>query len=63
MFPLNGPHFRTLQRALEALGSKERLAAVLDVDLHALDTYLNGEKPLPQDLYIAALDIVASSRR
>jgi len=57
---MDGSHTRTLQRALETLGSKERLAAALVVPLADLDAYLTGEKPLPHNAYLEALEIVAN---
>ena len=57
------PHTRTLERALEAVGNKERLAAALQVPLAELEAYLQGEKPLPHTIFIEALDIVAGTRR
>jgi hypothetical protein len=56
---MDGVHLRTLERALEAVGSKERLASVLDVPAPELEKYLSGETPLPHEVFIEALDIVA----
>jgi hypothetical protein len=53
---------RTLRRALATLGSEERLAAELDVSPLHLVSWLAGEKPAPSEVFIAALDIVASGR-
>jgi len=58
---MDGVHTRTLERALEALGKKERLAAALEISLPELETYLVGDKPLPHGKLIAALDIVATN--
>jgi hypothetical protein len=60
---MDGVHLRTLERALEAVGSKERLAIVLDVPAPELEKYLAGEMPLPHKVFIHALDIVASGQR
>jgi hypothetical protein len=49
-------------RALRILGKKERLAAALDVTLADLDAYLTGEKKVPNTVFIAALDIVATHK-
>ena len=53
---------RTLRRALATIGSEERLAAELDVSPLKLMSWLVGEKPVPSEVFIAALDIVASGR-
>jgi hypothetical protein len=50
---------RTLRRALGFTGSKERLAAALKVSLEDLESYLTGGKDIPDDVFLAALDIVA----
>jgi hypothetical protein len=59
---MDGVHLRTLERALETLGSKERLAHVLDVPAPELEKYLAGEMPLPNEVFIHALDIVANGQ-
>ena len=51
---------RTLRRALATIGSEERLAAALNCSPLELVRWLSGEKPAPSDVFIAALDIVAS---
>ena len=56
---MDGVHLRTLERALETLGSKEQLAHVLDVPAPELERYLAGEMPLPNEVFLHALDIVA----
>lgn len=58
---MDGVHTRTLERALGALGKKERLAAALEISVPELEAYLAGEKPLPHGKLIAALDIVATN--
>jgi len=55
-----GARQRTLVRALQVLRSRERLAAALQVSLEELETYLEGEKPLPDRAFMIALDIVAT---
>jgi hypothetical protein len=60
---MDGAHRRTLERALQVVQTKERLAVALDVPLEELETYLIGEKPLPNQVFITALDIVASGRK
>ena len=58
---MDGPRLRTLQRALALVGTKERLAIALDTSVPDIERYLNGE-PLPHELFIAALDIVAGNQ-
>lgn len=57
--PLERAQTRTLQRALEILGNRDRLAATLHLSISELDSYLSGAKPLPQSAYLSALEIVA----
>jgi hypothetical protein len=57
---MDGAHIRTLQRALEIVVTKERLAAALDVRLDELDSYFTGKEPLPHQAFLTALDIVSS---
>ena len=57
---MDGAHKRTLQRALEIVVSKERLATALDIPLPVLEAYLKGENPLPAPVFLLALDIVAT---
>jgi len=45
-----GARKRTLVRALQMLRSTERLAAALQLTLEELETYLEGEKPVPGQL-------------
>jgi hypothetical protein len=40
--------------------TKERLAIRLGLPIAELELYLAGEKPLPNQAYIRALDIVAN---
>lgn len=56
------PHTRTLNKALEVHGTKERLADALGVSLPELDAYLAGERRAPNRVFLEALDIVASRR-
>ena len=51
---------RTLRRALATIGSEERLAAALNCSPFELVRWLSGEKAAPSEVFIAALDIVAS---
>jgi transcriptional regulator with XRE-family HTH domain len=62
MLSMDGPQLRTIQEALKALGDKkERLAGALGVSMPELDEYLTGAKPLPTQLFIDTLDIVATN--
>jgi hypothetical protein len=56
---MDGAHVRTLRRALEIVVTKERLAAALEVSGEDLENYLAGERPLPHQAFLDALDIVA----
>ena len=60
---MDGAHTRTLQKALEIVVRKERLAAALSITMDELETYLAGEKPLPNQVFLDALDIVATKPR
>ena len=59
---MRGPTRRTLARALEIMGTKERLAEALGVPVAALEGYLNGEDA-PYRIFFKALDIVARGPR
>ena len=59
-FGMDGAHTRTLERALQVVGTKERLAVALELPLDELEIYMAGEKPLPHQAFITALDIVAN---
>lgn len=59
---MNGPHKRTLVKALQIVGSKERLAAALEIEVAQLEGYLDGVE-LPHKVFIDALDIVANGPR
>jgi hypothetical protein len=60
---MDGAHKRTLERALQVVGTKERLAVALEVPLKDLESYLAGEKPVPNQAFITALDIVANGKQ
>ena len=60
---MDGAHRRTLERALDVLKTKERLAVALEVPLNDLEAYIAGEKPVPNQAFITALDIVANGRK
>ena len=54
------PQLNILRKALELLHTRERLASALQITAADLDAYLTGLKPLPPDLYVQAIDMVAS---
>jgi len=57
---MDGPHLRTLKEALKVVGgSEERLAVALAMSLDDVKACLEGEKPLPHQAFLDALDIVA----
>jgi hypothetical protein len=60
---VDGVRLRTLRRALGILkGSEIRLATALDVAIADLKTYLAGKQPVPQRVFLTALDIVAGRK-
>ncbi|TMH45134.1 MAG: hypothetical protein E6H54_06640 [Betaproteobacteria bacterium] len=59
---MDGAHKRTLERALQIVRSKERLAVALELPVEELETYMAGERPLPDQAFITALDIVANGK-
>lgn len=60
---MDGVHVRTLERALEVVTTKQRLATALKVSLENLEKYLAGTEPLPQHAFLEALDIVAAGQK
>jgi hypothetical protein len=57
---MDGPRERTIQKAFDLLlGSKERLAAALEIPPEDLDAYLDGSRQIPQEVFLRAIDIVA----
>jgi hypothetical protein len=59
---MDGSHRRTIEKALQIVRTKERLALALDIPFTDLERYLNGEA-MPQEVFIQALDIVAGGLR
>ena len=51
---------RTLERALRAMGSVQRLATYLGVSPAQLEDWLAGRGKAPNAIYLRALDLVAS---
>ena len=62
-YGMSTPQIRTLKRALEKLQTIERLATALEVSVEELQAYLVGRKPVPNKVFLEALDIVAERRR
>jgi len=60
---MDGAHKRTLERALQVVKTKERLAVALELRLEDLEVYMKGERPLPNQAFIAAIDIVANGHQ
>ena len=58
----DSPSIRTLQRAVEMLGSPAELARALDCSLEQLQSWLDGVET-PTRAFIAALAIVAQGRK
>lgn len=56
------PPVRTLQRALETLGSPGRLALALEISLEELHAFLDEKEAVPYTVFIDALEIVAVGR-
>jgi DNA-binding transcriptional regulator YdaS (Cro superfamily) len=50
---------RTLRRALELIGTLERLAIRLVVSPAELSSWISGAKPTPTEIYLRALDVVS----
>jgi hypothetical protein len=59
---MDGSHKRTLERALQVVRTKERLAVALEMSVAELETYIAGERPLPSEAFMTALDIVANTQ-
>lgn len=51
-------HARTVQRAAEIVGGIELLAGQLDVRDENLRKWLEGELPVPQQVFFRCIDIV-----
>ena len=59
---VDGAPLRTLVRALQIMKTKARLAVALGMSVPELEGYLAGTMPLPNKVFITALDIVARGR-
>jgi hypothetical protein len=53
------PKLRTLQRAVEVVGSPEALAEALDVSPEMVSAWLLGQQAVSNDAYMRALDLVS----
>lgn len=51
---------RTLRRAADIVGGVEVLAAQLDVRSEDLANWLAGTEPVPEDVFLGAVDIVTA---
>lgn len=56
--PTQEVHRRALQRALELTGGVEPLAVYLKVPVNAVQFWLNGNSPLPGDVFLRIVDLV-----
>ena len=56
---MDRPPSRTLQRALDLVGSRAALATRLAISEEELDDYLSGRRAIPNAVFLAALDVVA----
>jgi hypothetical protein len=48
---------RTIERALENVGDRERLAQLLGVDIAELNRWILGRQLPPHDVFLRALDL------
>lgn len=51
-------HARTVRRAAEIVGAVEALAAQLNVQYELIREWMEGNLPVPQDLFLRCVDIV-----
>jgi hypothetical protein len=56
------PQIRTLQRALEDCDGEAELARLLGVSVALLSAWLSGQDAVPTNIYVRALDLVATGR-
>jgi hypothetical protein len=56
------PQLRTLRLALEDCDGEAHLARVLGVSLELLSRWLSGQVAVPTNIYVRALDLVATGR-
>jgi hypothetical protein len=48
-----------LSRAAEILGSRARMAALLEVPAEKIQAWLAGEEPTPLEVFLRSLDVIA----
>jgi DNA-binding transcriptional regulator YdaS (Cro superfamily) len=53
-------HARTLRRAAEIVGGVQEMAAQLDVPSGYVAEWSQGTKPVPQEIFLKAVDIVTA---
>jgi len=53
---------RTIERALDRVGDRQRLAELLGVDLADLNRWILGKDSPPHDVFIRALDLGIQER-
>jgi hypothetical protein len=51
-------HRRTVERAAELLGGREKLRLRLRVPLHKIDAWLAGAEPVPLMIFLKAVDLI-----
>ena len=49
---------RLLRRACDIAGGRERLAARLDVEMHALEFWMSGRATPPERIFLSVVDMV-----
>jgi len=59
---IDTPQTRILHRALQICGSVSALAETLEVPVEVLSRWLSGDEVTPGNIYMVALDLVASGR-
>ena len=55
------PYTRTMERALQILGSAERLAAELGASVNDVEAWARGFTDPPPGVFLKAIDIVAQA--
>ncbi len=53
-------HARTIRRAAEIVGTVEKLGVALGVRVEDLAGWMEGMNPIPQDVFLKAVDIVVA---
>lgn len=55
----DSPQARTLRRAVEVVGTAKALAETLGAPPESVSAWLLGDQPVPNDVYLRALDLVS----